>query len=169
MASPFPMLTHSQRWTVVTPMSANRSAAGVTIFEGRIYVSGGHDGLQIFSSVSAGRGQRAAQGGGVCAPSSAVSSFCERQGHPPTPLYGPKIPVHSKLRGQCSHCRVLLDTVFVFVFISVSGIKLTTSSLLLSYIPGHGHCFLKLHFCLFGVFFFSFLILRDSLCNSGWP
>lgn len=40
------------RWTVVTPMSSNRSAAGVTVFEGRIYVSGGHDGLQIFSSVS---------------------------------------------------------------------------------------------------------------------
>lgn len=33
-------------------MSSNRSAAGVTIFEGRIYVSGGHDGLQIFSTVS---------------------------------------------------------------------------------------------------------------------
>lgn len=33
-------------------MSSNRSAAGVTIFEGRIYVSGGHDGLQIFNSVS---------------------------------------------------------------------------------------------------------------------
>ena len=40
------------RWTVVTPMSSNRSAAGVTVFEGRIYVSGGHDGLQIFNSVS---------------------------------------------------------------------------------------------------------------------
>ncbi|NXW52481.1 KLH18 protein, partial [Nyctiprogne leucopyga] len=39
------------RWTVVTPMSSNRSAAGVTVFEGRIYVSGGHDGLQIFSTV----------------------------------------------------------------------------------------------------------------------
>lgn len=35
-------------------MSSNRSAAGVTVFEGRIYVSGGHDGLQIFSSVSLG-------------------------------------------------------------------------------------------------------------------
>lgn len=53
------------RWTVVTPMSSNRSAAGVTVFEGRIYVSGGHDGLQIFNSVSRGvlqvpasRGQR---------------------------------------------------------------------------------------------------------------
>lgn len=33
-------------------MSSNRSAAGVTVFEGRIYVSGGHDGLQIFNSVS---------------------------------------------------------------------------------------------------------------------
>lgn len=42
------------RWTVVTPMSSNRSAAGVTVFEGRIYVSGGHDGLQIFNSVSLG-------------------------------------------------------------------------------------------------------------------
>lgn len=38
----------------MTPMSSNRSAAGVTVFEGRIYVSGGHDGLQIFSSVSLG-------------------------------------------------------------------------------------------------------------------
>lgn len=35
----------------MTPMSSNRSAAGVTVFEGRIYVSGGHDGLQIFNSV----------------------------------------------------------------------------------------------------------------------
>lgn len=33
-------------------MSSNRSAAGVTVFEGRIFVSGGHDGLQIFNSVS---------------------------------------------------------------------------------------------------------------------
>lgn len=40
------------RWTLVTEMSASRSAAGVTIFEGRIYVSGGHDGLQIFNTVS---------------------------------------------------------------------------------------------------------------------
>lgn len=38
----------------MTPMSSNRSAAGVTVFEGRIYVSGGHDGLQIFNSVSLG-------------------------------------------------------------------------------------------------------------------
>lgn len=44
----------SRRWTVVTPMSSNRSAAGVTVFEGRIHVSGGHDGLQIFNSVSVG-------------------------------------------------------------------------------------------------------------------
>ena len=35
-------------------MSSSRSAAGVTVFEGRIYVSGGHDGLQIFNSVSLG-------------------------------------------------------------------------------------------------------------------
>nr|XP_013804022.1 PREDICTED: kelch-like protein 18 [Apteryx mantelli mantelli] len=42
----------ANKWTVVTPMSSNRSAAGVTVFEGRIYVSGGHDGLQIFNSVS---------------------------------------------------------------------------------------------------------------------
>lgn len=47
-------LALSCRWTVVTPMSSSRSAAGVTVFEGRIYVSGGHDGLQIFSSVSLG-------------------------------------------------------------------------------------------------------------------
>lgn len=47
-----PTLVLSRRWTVVTPMSSNRSAAGVTVFEGRIYVSGGHDGLQIFNSVS---------------------------------------------------------------------------------------------------------------------
>ncbi len=40
------------RWTIVTEMSASRSAAGVTVFEGRIYVSGGHDGLQIFNTVS---------------------------------------------------------------------------------------------------------------------
>lgn len=40
------------RWTIVTEMSASRSAAGVTLFEGRIYVSGGHDGLQIFNTVS---------------------------------------------------------------------------------------------------------------------
>lgn len=38
----------------MTPMSSSRSAAGVTVFEGRIYVSGGHDGLQIFNSVSLG-------------------------------------------------------------------------------------------------------------------
>ncbi|EDL77081.1 kelch-like 18 (Drosophila) (predicted), isoform CRA_b, partial [Rattus norvegicus] len=44
-------MNSKRRWTVVTPMSSNRSAAGVTVFEGRIYVSGGHDGLQIFSSV----------------------------------------------------------------------------------------------------------------------
>lgn len=36
----------------MTEMSASRSAAGVTIFEGRIHVSGGHDGLQIFNTVS---------------------------------------------------------------------------------------------------------------------
>ncbi|TFK05553.1 Kelch-like protein 18 [Platysternon megacephalum] len=42
----------TDKWTVATPMSSNRSAAGVTVFEGRIYVSGGHDGLQIFSSAS---------------------------------------------------------------------------------------------------------------------
>ncbi|KAL7975839.1 hypothetical protein Chor_001252 [Crotalus horridus] len=41
----------TDQWTVVTPMSSNRSAAGVTVFEGRIFVSGGHDGLQIFNSV----------------------------------------------------------------------------------------------------------------------
>lgn len=40
------------RWTIVTEMNASRSAAGVTVFEGRIYVSGGHDGLQIFNTVS---------------------------------------------------------------------------------------------------------------------
>lgn len=40
------------RWTVVTEMSASRSAAGVTVFDGRIFVSGGHDGLQIFNTVS---------------------------------------------------------------------------------------------------------------------
>ncbi|NXL95062.1 KLH18 protein, partial [Alectura lathami] len=44
-------MNSKRRWTVVTPMSSNRSAAGVTVFEGRIYVSGGHDGLQIFNSV----------------------------------------------------------------------------------------------------------------------
>nr|XP_026655138.1 kelch-like protein 18 [Zonotrichia albicollis] len=43
----------TNKWTTVTPMSSNRSAAGVTVFEGRIYVSGGHDGLQIFNSVRA--------------------------------------------------------------------------------------------------------------------
>lgn len=32
-------------------MSASRSAAGVTVFDGRIFVSGGHDGLQIFNTV----------------------------------------------------------------------------------------------------------------------
>lgn len=37
---------------VVTEMSASRSAAGVTMFDGRIFVSGGHDGLQIFNTVS---------------------------------------------------------------------------------------------------------------------
>ncbi|XP_041103572.1 kelch-like protein 18 isoform X3 [Polyodon spathula] len=42
---------HLSRWTIATPMSASRSAAGVTVFEGRIYVSGGHDGLQIFNSM----------------------------------------------------------------------------------------------------------------------
>ncbi|XP_036286105.1 kelch-like protein 18 isoform X3 [Pipistrellus kuhlii] len=44
-------MNSKRRWTVVTPMSSSRSAAGVTVFEGRIYVSGGHDGLQIFNSV----------------------------------------------------------------------------------------------------------------------
>lgn len=46
------VLSLFRRWTIVTEMSASRSAAGVTIFEGRIYVSGGHDGLQIFNTVS---------------------------------------------------------------------------------------------------------------------
>lgn len=46
----------SCRWTVVTEMSASRSAAGVTVFDGRIFVSGGHDGLQIFNTVSLLRG-----------------------------------------------------------------------------------------------------------------
>ena len=32
-------------------MSASRSAAGVTVFDGRVFVSGGHDGLQIFNTV----------------------------------------------------------------------------------------------------------------------
>ena len=54
------------RWTVVTPMSSNRSAAGVTVFEGRIYVSGGHDGLQIFNSVSL-------RGAGSCKPRAAIN------------------------------------------------------------------------------------------------
>lgn len=36
----------------MTEMSASRSAAGVTMFDGRIFVSGGHDGLQIFNTVS---------------------------------------------------------------------------------------------------------------------
>lgn len=36
----------------MTEMSASRSAAGVTVFDGRIFVSGGHDGLQIFNTVS---------------------------------------------------------------------------------------------------------------------
>jgi len=40
------------RWTVVTEMSVSRSAAGVTVFDGRIFASGGHDGLQIFNTVS---------------------------------------------------------------------------------------------------------------------
>lgn len=39
------------RWTVVTEMSVSRSATGVTVFDGRIFVSGGHDGLQIFNTV----------------------------------------------------------------------------------------------------------------------
>ena len=45
------LLLWSVRWTVVTEMSACRSAAGVTVFDGRIFVSGGHDGLQIFNTV----------------------------------------------------------------------------------------------------------------------
>ncbi|MEE6467543.1 hypothetical protein FKM82_007301 [Ascaphus truei] len=44
-------MNSKRRWNVVTPMSSNRSAAGVTVFEGRIYVSGGHDGLQIFNTM----------------------------------------------------------------------------------------------------------------------
>lgn len=40
------------RWTFVTEMSVSRSATGVTVFDGRIFVSGGHDGLQIFNTVS---------------------------------------------------------------------------------------------------------------------
>ncbi|XP_041101934.1 kelch-like protein 18 isoform X2 [Polyodon spathula] len=44
-------MNSKRRWTIATPMSASRSAAGVTVFEGRIYVSGGHDGLQIFNSM----------------------------------------------------------------------------------------------------------------------
>ncbi|KAG7273874.1 hypothetical protein CRUP_025935 [Coryphaenoides rupestris] len=44
-------MNSQRRWTVVTEMSACRSAAGVTIFDGRIFVSGGHDGLQIFNTV----------------------------------------------------------------------------------------------------------------------
>lgn len=41
----------SSRWTVVTEMSVSRSAAGVAVFDGRVFVSGGHDGLQIFNTV----------------------------------------------------------------------------------------------------------------------
>uniref|UniRef100_A0A3P8Q424 BTB domain-containing protein n=1 Tax=Astatotilapia calliptera TaxID=8154 RepID=A0A3P8Q424_ASTCA len=44
-------MNSQRRWTVVTEMSASRSAAGVTVFDGRIVVSGGHDGLQIFNTV----------------------------------------------------------------------------------------------------------------------
>uniref|UniRef100_A0A4W4G7U8 BTB domain-containing protein n=1 Tax=Electrophorus electricus TaxID=8005 RepID=A0A4W4G7U8_ELEEL len=44
-------MNSQRRWTIVTEMSASRSAAGVTVFEGRIFVSGGHDGLQIFNTV----------------------------------------------------------------------------------------------------------------------
>ena len=38
-------------WRLLPPMSRPRSAAGVAVFENDIYVSGGHDGLQIFYSV----------------------------------------------------------------------------------------------------------------------
>ncbi|XP_051943943.1 kelch-like protein 18 isoform X2 [Hippocampus zosterae] len=44
-------MNSQRRWSVVTEMSASRSAAGVTVFDGRIFVSGGHDGLQIFNTV----------------------------------------------------------------------------------------------------------------------
>ncbi|XP_045082647.1 kelch-like protein 18 isoform X2 [Coregonus clupeaformis] len=44
-------MNSQRRWTVMTEMSASRSAAGVTVFDGRIFVSGGHDGLQIFNTV----------------------------------------------------------------------------------------------------------------------
>lgn len=78
------------RWTAVTPMSSNRSAAGVTVFEGRIYVSGGHDGLQIFNSVrpwGPGQGSPTAPQDGagslpvlsLClqtAPSGCATTFC---------------------------------------------------------------------------------------------
>lgn len=56
----------------MTPMSSNRSAAGVTVFEGRIYVSGGHDGLQIFNSVSRGCP-------GLRAPPPVSENYLERQ------------------------------------------------------------------------------------------
>lgn len=45
------VLPPSLRWTVVAEMSVSRSAAGVTVFDGRVFVSGGHDGLQIFNTV----------------------------------------------------------------------------------------------------------------------
>lgn len=35
----------------MTEMSVSRSAAGVTVLDGRVFVSGGHDGLQIFNTV----------------------------------------------------------------------------------------------------------------------
>lgn len=40
------------RWYVVSDMTKSRSAAGVALLDNEIFVVGGHDGLQIFDSVS---------------------------------------------------------------------------------------------------------------------
>ena len=40
------------RWYVVADMTKSRSAAGVAVLSGEIFAAGGHDGLQIFSTVS---------------------------------------------------------------------------------------------------------------------
>ena len=40
------------RWYIISDMTKSRSAAGVGVLNGEIFAVGGHDGLQIFNSVS---------------------------------------------------------------------------------------------------------------------
>lgn len=43
--------TVSKKWKNAAPMNKQRSAAGIAVLNGKIYVMGGHDGMSIFNSV----------------------------------------------------------------------------------------------------------------------